>query len=191
MCKFTQKIKVMKNYQYFSLFIIIVTVFLSRLLPHMPNFTATSAAILFTGVCFGKWRYFFSILTVYFIADLIINKYLYPYNQYNFTSILFIYLPFFLNFLISKFLYRDHKISSLGIVKLSLISSIIFFIISNFGVWVSDTLYAKNLSGLVLCYWSAIPFFTYEFIATLFFSIVFFGFASLFNINKKLAFELR
>ena len=56
------------------------------------------------------------------------------------------------------------------------IGSLIFFIISNFGVWVLgspgvlDLPYEKNLNGLVECYILAIPFFGNTFLSTLIFS---------------------
>ncbi len=54
--------------------------------------------------------------------------------------------------------------------------SVIFFVVSNFGVWalgspgVNDIAYDKNLSGLIQCYILAIPFFGNTFLSTLIFS---------------------
>jgi len=54
--------------------------------------------------------------------------------------------------------------------------SLIFFIVSNFGVWalgspgVLDVAYERNLSGLVECYILAIPFFGNTFLSTLIFA---------------------
>ena len=48
--------------------------------------------------------------------------------------------------------------------------SVIFFIITNFGVWLLGDLYEKNINGLISCYYMAIPFFKNTLISTLFFS---------------------
>jgi len=53
--------------------------------------------------------------------------------------------------------------------------SLIFFIVSNFGVWalgsacLNDVVYAKNLNGLIECYIMAIPFFQNTLLSTLLF----------------------
>jgi hypothetical protein len=60
----------------------------------------------------------------------------------------------------------------------SLVSSVLFYLISNFGVWVATALYPKTLDGLLSCYWAAIPFFRTTLLSTLGFSyLFFFGYA--------------
>ena len=100
-------------------------------------------------------------------------------------SLAYLYIPYIINFIISKYLHSDHKISTMGIVRISLISSVIFFLVSNFGVWMTDALYPKTIS------WAAIPFFAYEFVATLFFSVSLFSIASVLTTKKTFAFELQ
>ena len=89
----------------------------------------------------------------------------------GFSSIsLFVYLAFIL---ITSYSYLIKKSS----IKNILLSSIIFFIITNFGVWVLPGGYPNNIEGLILCYTAAIPFFTNSIIADLFFSaILYYGF---------------
>jgi hypothetical protein len=58
----------------------------------------------------------------------------------------------------------------------SLLSSIIFFVVSNFSVWASyRTLYAATLRGLINCYVAAVPFFRHTLAADLVFTAIFFG----------------
>ena len=40
----------------------------------------------------------------------------------------------------------------------SVLSSLIFFLVTNFGVWVEGLLYPRTLEGLLLCYTKALPF---------------------------------
>ena len=54
-------------------------------------------------------------------------------------------------------------------------ASILFFIISNFGVWLSDPDYPLTWSGLVLCYEMAIPFFRNTLASDLLYTGAFFG----------------
>ena len=56
---------------------------------------------------------------------------------------------------------------------MSFISSLIFFIISNFGVWTTGTFYEPNLKGLIYCYIMAIPFFTNTLLSTILFACLF------------------
>ena len=53
------------------------------------------------------------------------------------------------------------------------LSSIIFFLLSNFGVWLFSEFYTKDLEGLLQCYVLAIPFFTNTIISTFVFGILF------------------
>ena len=53
-----------------------------------------------------------------------------------------------------------------------LISSIVFFVITNFGVWAISGMYEKNFSGLVQSYFMAIPFFHNTLISTLLYLFV-------------------
>ena len=65
-----------------------------------------------------------------------------------------------------------------------LIGSLIFFLISNFGVWLLGSLYEKNFSGLINCYVLAIPFFKNTFLSTIFYSYL--TFFSLDFLKKKI-----
>ena len=132
-----------------------------RLIPHPPNFVPITAIAIFAGVLGnvsgGVVQYSLNNL----ISDLFIGFY---------SISLFVYLAFIL---ITTYSYIFKKYS----IKNILLSSIIFFIITNFGVWFLPGGYPNNIEGLILCYTAAIPFFTYSIIADLFFSaILYYGF---------------
>ena len=60
-------------------------------------------------------------------------------------------------------------------IKTVLLSSLSFFIITNFGVWLMH--YPKSLTGLLECYTLAIPFFRNSLIGDFFFAgVLYFGF---------------
>lgn len=57
-------------------------------------------------------------------------------------------------------------------------SSLLFFSVVNFGVWLTNPLYPKTLSGLYLCYVAAIPFVANQLLGDLAYGLILFaGFA--------------
>lgn len=58
----------------------------------------------------------------------------------------------------------------------SLFSSILFFIITNFGVWApSSNWYPHTLNGLIECYTLAVPFFRNTILGDLGYTVILFG----------------
>lgn len=131
-----------------------------RLLPHLPNVTPITAMALFSGVYFTNKKYAFAIpLITMFLSDLFLG----------FSTITpFVYLAFILVGFIG---IRSKKIN----IKTILISSISFFIITNFGVWLIG--YPKTINGLLECYTLAIPFFRNSLLGDFFYAgIMYFSF---------------
>ena len=81
---------------------------------------------------------------------------------------IFVYASLFI--IVLYFFQINKKINYKNLFFLGIGSSLVFFIISNFGVWIMENMYEKNLNGLINCYLLAIPFFKNTFISTLFFS---------------------
>ncbi|MDB9712524.1 hypothetical protein OAA78_02440 [Flavobacteriaceae bacterium] len=155
-----------KKILFITLFIIVTA--LMRLIPHPPNFVPITAIAIFAGVKFNNIILAYIVpVSIMLISDFFIG----------FSSIsLFVYLAFIL---ITSYSYLIKKYSIINI----LLSSIIFFIITNFGVWVLPGGYPNNIEGLILCYTEAIPFFTNSILADLFFSaLLYYGFE---KIEKK------
>ena len=67
------------------------------------------------------------------------------------------------------------RISVLPVAGAALASSILFFLISNFGTWLLSGMYPLTVSGLAVCYVAAIPFFQNTVAGDLFFSGLLFG----------------
>ena len=67
------------------------------------------------------------------------------------------------------------KLSFFKLIGVSISASLLFFIISNFGVWVSSSLYSKDFTGLIACYISAIPFYIGTLSGSVFYSVFLFG----------------
>ncbi len=136
--------------------LIIIFGILCRVIPHPPNFSPVTAIALFSGLNFNDKRIAFSIpLLILFLSDLMIGI-----SLIN----LFVYLGFITVVLLGS------KIKSIKFGNI-LLASIIFFLLSNFGVWILG--YPKNFEGLLLCYTMAIPFFGYSIAGDLFFGYLF------------------
>ncbi len=145
-------------------FVIILFALVLRLLPHAPNVAPIGAMALFGGAYLNK-RY---ALVVPLVA-LFISDYFLGFHR----TMPFVYGSFLLTGYIGLRL-RNNK-SALNVLAASLISSLLFFIITNFGVWGVSGLYPKTLTGLAQAYYFAIPFFRNTIIGDLLYTGLFFG----------------
>jgi len=68
-----------------------------------------------------------------------------------------------------------NRVRPLPVLAASLSSSVLFFVVSNFGVWASTNMYPKTFDGLLLCFTMAIPFFPATMLSDLCFIAVMFG----------------
>ena len=71
--------------------------------------------------------------------------------------------------------YPGQKHQSARVLGYSLAGSVLFFIVTNFGVWASGTMYPKTGAGLVAAYVAGIPFFQWTVLGTLFYAALLFG----------------
>jgi hypothetical protein len=146
--------------------IIILIAALARLLPHPPNFAPIAAMALFGGTYMDK-KYAIALpLTALFVSDLFIGF-------YDLGTQLAVYGSFVLAGLIGIWL-KSHKTVS-NIISGAFLSSILFFVITNFSVWAFGTLYPKDLGGLLQSYTLALPFFRNTILGDIFYAGVFFG----------------
>lgn len=157
----------------FTTFIILVA--LTRFIPHSPNFTPLLAIALFSGYFFENKKLAFIIpFAAMFISDIFLGFHSAMYS---------VYLSFGLIILLG-FLIKSNK-SFLKITISSVAASLIFFIVTNFGVWLSFNLYPTTLSGLLLCYEAAIPFFRNTLLSTFLFSGILFGSVYLYEVIES------
>ena len=77
--------------------------------------------------------------------------------------------------LITVFGFNLKKINPLNVAGFSIVSSLIFFFLSNSSVWLFESMYAKSFSGWMSCLAAGIPFLKNGLAADLVYSTVFFG----------------
>lgn len=168
------KEKLFKN---IFLTLIFVVAIILRLIPHLPNFVPITALALFAGVYFsGPLAYLLPLLAM-ISTDIFLGFH---------STMLFVYCSIILSVFIGQ-LARKKK-NPLIILGATLTSSILFFLITNFGVWLTTNWYPATLAGLILCFQMAIPFFRNSLSGDFFYAIIFFGsyeFAVKYILNKS------
>ena len=136
-----------------------------RLVPHPPNFTPIDAMALFSGAYLGKrWLAFMAPLGAMLLSDLWLGFYSGMWVQYAAVAVIVLFAGAALN-----------RLSLLKVVGAALASSIIFFLVTNFGTWALSGMYAHSAAGLSACYVAAIPFFQNTLAGDLFYAALLFG----------------
>lgn len=133
----------------------------SRMISDIPNFTATIALIMFTSYLIrDKFLSVLVILVSQIISDLYIGIY---------SSMFFVYGAYVFIALLSPIIMN--KLSFKSVLISSLVTPTIFYIVSNFGVWITGSTYPLSLDGLIMCYVAGIPFFDETLLSTVVFSV--------------------
>lgn len=158
----------MKNYtniKLFSVVALIIIASISRLIPHPPNFTPILSMALFGGAMIDnkKIAYLFPLLAM-LLSDAIIGFH---------SGMWAVYLTLAAIAFLGSVMIKKSTVKN--IVLTSIFSSVLFFVTTNFSSWLLWDMYPKNISGLLLAYEAAIPFYANTLISTLLFSSVLFG----------------
>lgn len=129
-----------------------------RVMTGLTGFPCLIAMALFATQFFGKnFKAYLGMMAVLFCGDWLLNlaetghfSLFYPgfYWQY-FSCALMVFVG-------GQLLGSLRFVSTLGVAFLG---SVLFFILSNFGVWFEGLLYPKTAAGLWQCYVMALPFF--------------------------------
>ena len=141
--------------------VIILALSLTRLIPHPWNFSPMLAVGVFSGFYFKQFYLsLFIVIFSMFIGDLFLG-----FHSTMFFTYASLIIAVVLGLFINKFKFTEILFSGLA-------SSVCFFVVTNFGAWLTLEMYEKNLAGLFQSYVLAIPFFHNTLISTLFYLIV-------------------
>ena len=165
-----------------KIFIASCVIFLAaiyRLLPHPPNATPVGAMALVGGIYLGRKILPFLVpILALFISDLILNNtinkiYFEDATGFIFFSdyMIFTYIAFILTVCIG--LYLKDLNATKRIIGGSVLASISFFILTNFGSWALGTMYPKDFGGLMACFAAGIPFYWNDLFGNLLFMGIF------------------
>ena len=134
---------------------ILLALAVSRFIPHPPNFTSLIALSFYVPALLGL-KFLPFVLLSFIFTDVIIGFH---------NTLLFTWGSILLIGFISKYFMNSIKKRLIG----AIIGAILFFIITNFGVWTSG-FYGYSFNGLIECYILAIPFFLNTLVSTILFS---------------------
>jgi hypothetical protein len=138
---------------------------LFRLVPHPPNFTPIAAMALFSGAYLPRRALAFAApLAALLLSDLVLGFY---------PGIAFVYGSVALTVLIGWAI--SARRSTLRIAGGAIAGSVLFYVLTNFGTWLTTGMYPRTLEGLAACYLAAIPFFQNTLAGDLLFSALLFG----------------
>ena len=136
-----------------------------RLVPHPPNFTPIGAMALFSGAYLGRRPLAFAApLGALLLSDLVLGFY---HGQ------LTVYFSVALIVVIGMTALR--RVSPVRVGLAAVASSLLFFVITNFGMWLFSGIYPHTLLGISACYVAAIPFFQNTLAGDLFYATLLFG----------------
>jgi len=163
----------MLNARFFALLGIILSAAAMRLVPHPPNVTPIGAMALFAGAYFAAKRTALLVpLAAMYLSDLALGFFVYDFGWFH-QFMLFVYAGFVATVCLG--LLIRHRITPLTVGGAALTSSVLFFVLTNFGVWLVSDLYPRTAAGLVGCYVAAIPFFRNTLAGNAFYTLVLFG----------------
>ncbi len=136
-----------------------------RLVPHPPNFTPIGAMALFSGAYLGRRALaFLAPLAALLLSDLVLGFY---------HGMATVYLSTALVAVIG--ILALQRRSALRIGSAAVAGSLLFFVLTNLGMWWFSGFYPHTLAGLEACYVAAIPFFQNSLAGDLFYATLLFG----------------
>lgn len=155
----------MKKHILFAAVVIVIGAIV-RFLPHPPNVTPIAALALVGGAYLDRRIAFALPLGALFLSDVVLGFH---------DLMIYVYGSFLLIGLLGVWVSRRRSVLRMTAATLS--GSILFFGVTNFGVWISGMgiVYPMTFEGLVECYTMAIPFFRNGLLGDVFFAGVFFS----------------
>ncbi|RMG78398.1 MAG: hypothetical protein D6707_09890 [Bacteroidetes bacterium] len=143
---------------------ILVTALLRLVFAYIPNFSPVAAMALFSGFYLKDKKIALLVPFVsMFLTDIILGFH---------STMWAVYLSFAIAVGIGAML---PKANVKNLILASLSSSVIFYLITNFAVWLGSSFYPQNAAGLIECYVAGLPFFNYTLLGDITFTLSVFG----------------
>lgn len=167
--------------RFITLLTIIFAAAFSRIIPHPPNFSPMEAITLFAAAHFSRrWQALLIPFVAMWLSSLFIDNVIYASGKEKFLWVYpgfhWQYLSYVLIALIGFSLMRQQA-TALRVAAGGLSAAMLFFVLTNFGVWVDGSLYPQTVQGLIACYAAALPFFRGTLMGlTLYLPVLFGGF---------------
>ena len=154
----------------------IILLALARLIPHPPNFTPILGMAVFSGAIISK-RFFAYLVPL--LAMLLSDLYLGFH-----AGMPIVYFSLAVCVLIGTFI--ESRVSIINSLLSISLGVLVFFLITNFMVWYGSGMYEYSISGLITCYFMALPFVQNTFISSILYGMGAFLIYDI--INKRMIF---
>jgi Family of unknown function (DUF6580) len=152
-------------------YLIIALAIAARFIPGAANFSPVYAGLLFSGACLKRRDSIWFPVLLLAGSDLLVNSLLY-HMSFQWMQILN-WVAFAAIVVVGWWLQK--RVSVRNVLVASVAGPSVFFLISNFAVWVGGGLYPPTFGGLAACYAAAIPFYGNSLISAVLFSGILFG----------------
>ncbi|TDX00082.1 DUF6580 family putative transport protein [Dinghuibacter silviterrae] len=146
--------------------------------PHLSPlavFTPIGAMALFGGACFSnRVKAFGWPLLTLWISDLLLDRFVfYGHWRLFYENFYWTYGAFALMVVTGRLLLR--KVTVTRVLLATVLSVLIHWIVTDFGVWLEGTMYPKTGAGFVECLVAAIPYERFVLAGTLVYGTILFG----------------
>ena len=139
---------------------------LSRWLPHPPNFSPVMGIALFAGARFATRR---AALAIALLAMVLSDVWLGFHS-----TVPFVYGALAIVTLMGFDQLKPAQFGWGRLSGMSLVSAVIFFVLTNFGTWLTQNLYTHDMAGLSYCFFAGLPFFPATLVSTLVYAFALF-----------------
>lgn len=162
------------------LFVVLAAIVHVRWLALPFSFTPVLASLLYFGARMPR-KQMWAPIAILAASDIYLNRVVYG-------------LPFNLDQLVTWAFYAGVLLLGAFVIKgwspvrigaSALGGSVGFFLVSNFAVWLTGTMYPMSAGGLATCYVAGLPFFRNALISDLLFTAVFFGTGYLLSLRNS------
>lgn len=144
------------------LFLLIAIGVAGRLLPHLPNATPIGGLTIWGSTRLKRVQALTVVLGSMILSDLYLGWH---------TTVFYVYGSLILIALLGSMI---KKITIPTVAGFTILGSVVFFLITNFGVWQAGTMYPHTFSGLLSCYVAALPFFRASLTSDIVYTAIFF-----------------
>jgi len=141
-----------------------------RFMPHPWMFTPVTGSLLFFGAR-GPRRQIWIPFVLLAASDVLLTKlvYSYPFTWGHYVTFVWYAAVLWLGTRLGA------KTKFVPVVGAALASSVSFYLITNLAAWASLDMYPKNLSGIMMSYVAALPFFRNALAGDLIFTLAMFA----------------
>lgn len=157
---------------------LIASSIITRLAPHPPNFTASNSAVVYGNTVLKPiWNIIIPLL-LFFVSD-IINLYAIERIEFTAFTLLYTFPAYIISSIITRLVMKNRtKICVARASSLVIASSVIFFILSNFVVYIQKSIensnYKLSFENLMTTYADGLPYFGWEILGNSIYSAFYF-----------------